>query len=340
MPRPNRNPCILWLNILLALGLSFFVLVSCSWEDRDREDAANPANMSMKTAVSKAGKAASTDTYTFAIIYPMPHALYEMVTSNAEETANQFGVKLIVKAPDEANLEQQIRMMETLIRQGVDGIAIDPINPDALKSVINKAVSAGIPVICFESDAPDSKRLSYIGSDNRESGKQMGARLDRLMKGKGMILIESGMSDMLSLRQRLDGLLQYLEDNTDIQVLDIHYNEGNEDVAITDMEQMIDEHPHFDALVALDVMSSSNSILIWKAKGLTRYALSFGMTAEIRDAIGNGQITATVSQGEFNWGTEIVNRLLQAKQGRIPPFIDTGIALFENSLEIYNLKLD
>jgi len=262
---------------------------------------------------------------TFGIIYPMAHSFYEMITQDAKEAAAEAGVKLIVKAPDEANLEQQIRMMETMIKMRVDGIAIDPVDTEALAPVIDKAAEEGIPVVCFESDSPGSKRLAFIGSDNYRSGVRMGETLAGLLEGRGMVIVETGMSKMGSLAQRLDGLLGYLNRQTDIQVLDVKYNEGKEALALSNLEAMIEAHPHFDAFVALDVMSGSASVLVWKASGLSRYALTFGVTPEIEEAMKNGQITASISQNESEWGRRIVDRLLDASQGRgIPAFDDMG----------------
>ncbi|MFC5468562.1 sugar ABC transporter substrate-binding protein [Cohnella suwonensis] len=264
---------------------------------------------------------------TFGIIYPMTHPFYETITRSAEEAAAEKGFRLIVKAPDEANQEQQIRMMETMIQQNVDGIAIDPVNGDALAPVIDKAVNSGIPVICFESDAPSSKRLAYIGTNNTLAGAKMGEALDKLLDGKGMILAETGMSRMKSLNDRLEGMLTYLNEHTDIQVLEVRYNEGSEDRALLNIEEMIDAHPHFDAFVGLDFVSGSASVLVWKAMGLTRYALTFGLTPEIREAIDNGQITTAMSQNEELWGGRIVARLAEAAEGKPLPLLDeTGVA--------------
>lgn len=290
--------------------------------------------------VERRAQPASSYSHTFAIIYPMQHSLYEMITRKAEETAKRLGVRLIVGAPDEANLEQQIRMMENLIKQGVDGIAIDPVDPVTLTPVINKAVKAGIKVICFESDAPESQRLAYIGSDNILSGRMMGEYMDKLLKGKGMVLVETGMSEMLSMRQRLEGMLNYLNEETRIQVLDVQYNEGRDQKALSDMELMIDDHPHFDGLATLDIISSSNAILIWKAKGLSRSALTFGMTPEIQQALHNGQVTAAVSQNEYEWGHRIVELLLSAQSGPIESFHDTGTIIYEKGSAAEALLLE
>lgn len=279
------------------------------------------------TGTAPSPSAAPARALTFGIVYPMAHPFYEMITQNAKEAAAEAGVQLLVKAPDEANLEQQVRMMETMIKQRVDGIAIDPVDRHALAPVIDKAVQAGIPVVCFESDAPSSKRLAYIGADNNQAGQRMGKLLDGLLEGKGMVIVETGMSGMASLSERLEGLLGYLNRETDIQVVEVRYNEGKEEAALSDLEAMIEAHPHFDAFVALDVMSSSASVLVWKASGLNRYALTFGMMPEMEQALGNGQITAVVSQNEPQWGERIVQRLLQAADGGdIPEFDNMGLS--------------
>ncbi|MUT67184.1 substrate-binding domain-containing protein [Paenibacillus sp. NEAU-GSW1] len=265
---------------------------------------------------------------TFGIIYPFAHPFYETITVLAQEAAKPHNVQLIVKAPDEANIEQQIRMMDNMIRQKVDGIALDPIDSDALRPIIDKAAAAGIPVVCFESDSPESKRLSYIGTNNYEAGIQMGKTINDQLNGIGMVLVETGMSNMLSLSERLEGMLAYLNEMTSIQVLEVRYNEGSESAAVSGLEEMIDAHPHFDAFIALDFISGSSSVLVWKAKGLKRPSFTFGMMPEIEKAIKNGQITSAVSQNEHEWGSRIVEGLLQANAGvTLPAYNDTGISI-------------
>lgn len=262
---------------------------------------------------------------TLGILYPMAHPFYEMITQMAEDASGPLGIELIVKAPDEVNLEQQIRMMDQMINQGVDGIAVSPVDGDALAPVIDRAIKAGIPVICFETDSPSSNRLSYIGADHYEGGALVGKVLDRLLKGRGMLLVENGFPNMPAQQRRLEGMLNYIDKHTDIQVLDIRYNHGSEDQALADMEVMIDSHPHFDAFVSLDLWSASSSILVWKAKGLNRDVVAFGMQSDIKEAIHNGQITSVVSQNEQQWAIEIIVSLMSAVQNKpFPDRIDTG----------------
>ncbi|KQX48726.1 sugar ABC transporter substrate-binding protein [Paenibacillus sp. Root444D2] len=273
-----------------------------------------------------------SDQLTFGIIYPMAHPFYEMITDSIEKASKPYSIQLIVKAPDEISLEQQMRMMETMIAQKVNGIAIDPIDSVALTPLINKASQAGIPVICFESDVPASKRYSYIGSDPLKEGTLMGQIIDRNLKGRGMIMIEGSMSDSPQISRRLEGIIQYLNQNTEIQVLETRYHHGDNEKAISDLESMIDEHPHFDALIPLDIVSSSNAILVWKSQGLKRYAITFGLTPEVKKALLNGQINAVISEYEEQWGEKIIEQLLAAtKNAPTPTWVDTGFQEIKQS---------
>lgn len=269
--------------------------------------------------------------YTFGIIYPVAHLFYEEITRLTEEAAAPHSIRLIVKAPESFSADQQIHMMETMIQQQVDAIAIAPIDGAVLAPVIDRAVEAGIPVICFESDSPGSRRLSLIGTDNVKAGEQMGQVIQQLHNNKGMLLIESGVKSMKVNQERLEGLLRYLQDHTNIQVLEIRYHGGNSDKALSDLEQMIDDHPHFDSLVSIDLISSSTSVLVWKAKGLNRFALSFNMTPEMKEAFRNGQITSVISQHEQDWGHLLIKHLLRAAEGEpIPPFVDTDTQVVQS----------
>ncbi|WP_426451832.1 substrate-binding domain-containing protein [Paenibacillus sp. S-38] len=305
----------LGLLLFLVAGMTL-VLVSCRelWPWPGESPLAPPAERTVEASEPK----------TFAVIYPMSHPYFEWITESTEAAAKEMGVKLLVKAPDEAHLEQQIRMLEMTIRQKVDGIAIDPVDAETLSPYIDKAVEAGIPVVCFDSDAPLSRRAAFIGSDNTLAGQQMGALIDKMLKGRGMIFIGVGMESMLSQQQRLHGLLDYLHSRTGIQVLEIRANEGSEDLAVSQLEEMIEAHPHFDAFIGLDSVSGPASILVWKAMGLHQTAVTFDLMPKIIEGIKNGQVSAALSRQEHTWGRLIVKRLLEASQGvPVPEFEET-----------------
>ena len=270
----------------------------------------------------------------FAIVYPILHPFFADTTMGAEETASKMGCKLIVKAPNKFDIQTQISMVEELISMSVDGIGIGPTDSDALTPVINKAVAAGIKVVCFDTDAPKSNRLSYIGTDNIKAGKHMGAVLAKNLNNEGKILVSMGVPSQLNLNQRVDGLKQYLDSSSNIKILDIKSNMGDPDIAISEIEEMINKYPDFDSLVCIDSLSGPAAVLVWKAKGFEKKLLiAFDDQPEVMQGIKDNKVTATICQKQNMWGMLIINRLNEACEGKIiPEFEDTGTIEVTNSI--------
>ncbi len=88
----------------------------------------------------------------------------------------ELGVKGTFTGPQDQNPEQQANIMDQIIARKPAGILIAPGNPQTLKPYINKAIEAGIPVICVDTDAPDSSRIAYFGTSNYDAGVT-GARI-------------------------------------------------------------------------------------------------------------------------------------------------------------------
>lgn len=273
----------------------------------------------------------------FAIVYPVAHPFFEGVTRSAKDMAEALHVELVIHAPD--NVEQQIQIMNSLIAMKVDGIGIGPTDPEALTPIINKAVEAGIKVICFDTDAPESKRLSYIGTNNYLAGQHLGEVVAKLINYEGTIIGSTGISTMLNLNTRIDGLQKILNKYPKIELLDIRSSDGTPAETLKNIEEMIDTHPHFDALVGFDSLAGSAAITVWKALGLEQVIVAFDDLPTILDGVSNGQISSTISQQQFMWGELIIQRLNEAADGYyIPLFEDTktveinldNLALYRN----------
>ena len=82
-------------------------------------------------------------------------------------------MKCMFVGPVTADVEEQKRIALDLIKNGsVDGISISVIDEAVATEVIDEAVAAGIPIITFDSDAPQSKREAYVGTDNLAFGEE------------------------------------------------------------------------------------------------------------------------------------------------------------------------
>jgi ribose transport system substrate-binding protein len=125
----------------------------------------------------------------------------------ARELGAKYGVKieLEIRTPNDEDATKQAEAVEALTRRGADGIALSCSEANTVTPAIDKAVSKGIPVICFDSDAPDSKRFAYYGTDDRDAGARIVNELARVMGEKGTIAMIAGNQSAPNLQARVAG---------------------------------------------------------------------------------------------------------------------------------------
>ena len=267
---------------------------------------------------------------TFAIVFPMVHTSFDPMVHDAEVYAEASGWQVIVDAPEASDILGQQAIMEELIKRPVDGIAIGPADPATMTAYINRAIDQGIPVICLGTDAPDSRRLAYIGIDNYQAGRSMGDVIGRSLAGEGKVLLLSGISGQLSLLERIQGVKDYLAENhPDIVIADEQNNEGDPQMAIEMTEAMIKKHPDFNALVCVETIGGSAAVAVWKAKGWQndpeKIILAYNDTPGNLQGLRDGFIKTIVAQLRSSWAQLALDTLNDLSEGRpVAPVTDTG----------------
>ncbi|MGI1999170.1 substrate-binding domain-containing protein [Shewanella frigidimarina] len=124
------------------------------------------------------------------------------------------GVECIYRGPDISNVRMQDQVINQLIDEGIDGIAVAITQSKYIvKNSLKRAKEAGIPIITYDSDIeasinedPNSLRLAYIGTDNFELGKSLGEELKKLRPNGGTLIMQSGRPDSPNLNLRLMGV--------------------------------------------------------------------------------------------------------------------------------------
>src|SRR2546430_10487779 len=129
---------------------------------------------------------------TFVMVPKGVHPYYEPCYEGFKAAAKKYDVNVDKVDPQKFELPLQVKAIEELIAQRVDGIAISALDDAGLVPVIAEATRAGIKVITFDAPAPSSQALTYIGTDNKTAGYEAGKKMAELMKGKGSIVILQG----------------------------------------------------------------------------------------------------------------------------------------------------
>jgi ribose transport system substrate-binding protein len=116
-------------------------------------------------------------------------------------------------APPQTDNNSQKTVFDQQLSANVDGIAVSPIQAEAFAPVIDAAVDKGIPVLTFDSDAPTSKRLAYIGTNNYEAGKVAGAEAIKMFPNGGNFVSFVGNMTADNARQRYQGFVDATKDH-------------------------------------------------------------------------------------------------------------------------------
>src|SRR6185295_7563344 len=122
----------------------------------------------------------------------------------------EFGVECEVLMPPKGAVDQK-RMIEGLLARGIDGIAISPVDAKNQVDLINE-VAARCPVITHDSDAPDSKRLCFVGMDNYKAGRAAGRLVKEALPDGGKVMLFVGRLEQLNAQQRRQGIIDELLD--------------------------------------------------------------------------------------------------------------------------------
>ncbi|MDD3819048.1 MAG: substrate-binding domain-containing protein [Actinomycetota bacterium] len=164
-----------------------------------------------------------------------------------EEIGKELGIKTEYVGPTSSDAAEQVLVIEGLIEKGVDGILISPNDPDALSGVISKAIEKGIKIGCFDSDAPESERLFYIGTDNYELGKVCAEYLIEVSDGEAPnTAVMTGVIGAWNHEERIRGFKETIEDY-DIEVASVQACDDNIEKSVEILNTYTPAHPELDA---------------------------------------------------------------------------------------------
>jgi ribose transport system substrate-binding protein len=163
-------------------------------------------------ALLSAHPAQAQKTYDFAIVAKsLNNPYFDLARDGCMAEAKKLGnVKCIYTGPVNQDPAAEVQSVEDLITRGVDGIAISVADAGSMQHVIASARQAGIPVITFDADAPQSARQAYVGTDNLMLGKTLGQQLIKAHPTPGTYAMISGGPAAENLEQRVDGVRQVL----------------------------------------------------------------------------------------------------------------------------------
>jgi len=176
----------------------------------------------------------------------------------AQQAADELGVKLIYDGPATASGEEQNNYMQTWIRHGVDVICIAPNQPKRIEPFVKKAEQAGIPVLTWDSDAPESGRRYMVNQiDDKVLGEALMDEIARQMNEQGEWAIAIASLDAANLNTwRSYAEARAAEKYPNMKLIETVITKENETVAAQKVETLLNAHPNLGGIIAFD----SNSV--------------------------------------------------------------------------------
>jgi len=266
---------------------------------------------------------------TFVMVTKAVHPYYEPCYEGFQAAATKYGVKAERVDPQKMELPLQVKAIEELIAQHVDGIALSAVDDAGLVPVIADAAKAGIKVITFDAPAPSSSALTYIGTDNQTAGAEAGKKMAELMKGQGSIVILQGGLTATNLNLRTQGFKEALAKAAPgVKVLDVVDTAGDFSVATNKVEATLQTYPDVTAMFSVSAEGAPAAAGVFKQQAKAGKILLAGFD-DLKDTlqgIKDGAVSFCIVQKTFKMGWLSIEALQDAVAGKtLPKVTDTGV---------------
>lgn len=251
------------------------------------------------------------------------HIFWLTVHSGAEAAGQKLGVDVIWNGPPaETEYDRQMQIVDSMIAQHVDGLAVAAAERNALNRSLDRAAQLGIPVTVFDSGVDSTNYMTFLATDNYEAGR-MGAReLARLVGAKGKVAIVMHAPGSASTMDRERGFDDVMKTEfPQIQVVARQFGMSDRSKAMGAAENILTAHPDLNGIFASSEPSSIGASLALKSRGLSGKVkfVAFDSSDTLIEDLKGGTIDAMVVQDPFKMGFEAVKTLVDKLNGITPP---------------------
>lgn len=262
------------------------------------------------------------------------------------DIAKQTGVKVELTGPASFSPSEELTAFQQAVSQHPSGILVSVTDPQMFKGPIDAAISQGLPVICIDADAPDSRRVLFIGTDNFRAGAESGKRMADLLGGQGRILIIA-LAGQLNTDERVRGVNEALKKYQGIKIIQTIDDKGDARNAYDAVSALLQKKEKIDGIIGLEASAGEGAADALHRLDMTGKIkiVAFDKDPQTLEGIERGWITATVVQKPYVmafYGVRFLDDLhhnavhefkdwATAPTAPLPTFVDTGTAVVDAS---------
>src|SRR5215470_12411235 len=167
---------------------------------------------------------------------------WTIARAGCNDAVKELGdIEVDFRIPSQGSAAEQQQILDDLVARGIDGIAVSPIDPANQTDFLNR-IAAQTLLITHDSDAPASKRVCYIGTDNTAAGVEAGKLIKEALPDGGKIMLFVGTLDAQNAKERFAGIKQELQ-GSKIEILDVRTDETDRVRAQKNVEDTLVKYP-------------------------------------------------------------------------------------------------
>ena len=271
---------------------------------------------------------------------------WKAASAGLTKLALQMHVRAEFAGPDNFDPKAEQDAFRKAVAGKPAGILISPADPELLKGDIDQAIEQGIPVITVDSDAPSSKRLFFIGTDNFKAGQMGASVLVKQLNGKGNVVVFS-MPEQSNLKERLRGYEDTLASHPGIKITEVVNIKGDPRIAFDKTMEILKKEPaKVDAFACLEAVACPEVADVLDRNKVDKLVVAMDTDPRTLEWIQKGKISATIGQKSYTMayvGLKMIDDLhhnkitpldanwAQDSFSPIPTFVDTGVTLIDKS---------
>ncbi len=270
---------------------------------------------------------------------------WEQVTAGLNRAARELSVTAALNGPGSYDAKAERDEFKRIAATSPAGILVSAGDPKLLADDIDAAVAAGIPVLTIDSDAPSSKRLFFVGTNNYEAGQVGGRAAVKALNGKGNV-VAFLLAGQANLEERLNGYRSVFAQNPEVKLEEVVDMKGDPVVAFDKTQEIVEKHKPVDGFVCMDAESAGEVAEVLKRANAKKVVIATDALPRTLEGIQDGWITATVAQKPFTMGYIGLRMIADLHLNKLPSltvdfagdpksplprFVDTGDTLIDKS---------
>ncbi len=248
------------------------------------------------------------------------HIFWQSVHAGAVKAGRDQKIEIVWNGPaSETDFNGQLQIVDSMINQHLNAIALAPIDRTALISVVDRAAKQGIPVIIFDSPVDTPSFAAQVATDNYAAGQMAGQRMIQILGGKGQVAIVAVQVGAASTMAREKGFEDTIREKAPgIRILDKRY--GNADFAqsLAVSENLLTAFPALDALFASNESSAVGAAQALKSRRSHVKLVGFDSSPALLEGLKSGEIDSLIVQDPFKMGYDSIMAAVEKINGGTP----------------------